>query len=138
MLCNLYRVQKLFTKHLDRTLLLYTIEELSELIHSLCKYEKLLREVEEEATTGQKNRKFTKHHLAYRIIEDMADVEICLKQLEYFLVNQGVVSNLENLNKLLQCYEEEKIQNFALEIYGARKAHKLVGLYKKEKLRNEG
>ena len=64
-----------------------TIEECAELIHILCKYKRIL----EQDKTCDTSMSVAQYHIA----EEIADVKICLEQLEYLLQNKNQVEALK-------------------------------------------
>ena len=67
--------------------LLQCTEEAGELIQALCKYQRILQ--------GDKTCQTDMIHAEYMIAEEMADVEICLKQLKYILCNTEEVERIK-------------------------------------------
>ena len=67
--------------------LLQCKEEAAELIQALCKYQRILQ--------GDKTCQTDIIHAEYMIAEEMADVEICLKQLKYLLGNTEQIEQIK-------------------------------------------
>lgn len=76
----------------DDYILRISIEELSELIKAICKYKRKSEDVD----TKEKD-------LRYKILDGIADVEICIEELAYMF------DGFEEINKIKQ----EKIENGA-------------------------
>ena len=72
--------------------LLQCKEEAAELIQALCKYKRIQQ--------GDKTCQIDMIHAEYMIAEEMADIEICIEQLKYLLVNSRQIEQIK----------EEKIQ----------------------------
>lgn len=67
--------------------LLQCTEEAGELIQALSKYQRILQ--------GDKTCRTDMCHAEYMIAEEMADVEICIKQLKYLLGNTEKVEQIK-------------------------------------------
>ena len=74
-----------------------TTEELAELIQALCKYKRV--------QSGDKTVRAT--HIRYNIIEEIADVEICLEQLKHLLDINNVVEEIKK-NKIIRTEQRIK------------------------------
>lgn len=73
-------------------------EEAGELIQALCKYQRIQQ--------GDKTCQTDMIHAEYMIVEEMADIEICIEQLKYLLGN----------SKQIEQIKEEKIHRTELRI----------------------
>lgn len=72
--------------------LIQCTEEAGELIQALSKYQRIQQ--------GDKTCRTNMIHAEYMIAEEMADIEICIEQLKYLLVNSRQIEQIK----------EEKIQ----------------------------
>ena len=72
-------------------------EELAELIQALCKYKRV--------QSGDKTVIAT--HIRYNIIEEIADVEICIEQLKHLLDINNVVEEIKK-NKIIRTEQRIK------------------------------
>lgn len=86
--------------------LLQCTEEAAELIQALCKYKRIQQ--------GDKTCQTDMIHAEYMIAEEMADIEICIKQLKYLLGNSMQIEQIKvekiqrTEQRLLYGYEEEQ------------------------------
>lgn len=62
-------------------------EEAGELIQALCKYQRILN--------ADKTCNTDMVHAEYMIAEEIADIEICLKQIKYLLGNTEAVERIK-------------------------------------------
>ena len=62
-------------------------EEAAELIQALCKYKRIQH--------GDKTCQTDMIHAEYMIAEEMADIEICIEQLKYLLVNSRQIEQIK-------------------------------------------
>lgn len=87
--------------------LLQCTEEAGELIQALSKYQRILQ--------GDKTCQTDMIHAEYMIAEEMADIEICLKQLKYLLGNTEQIEQIkeEKIQRTEQCllYGDTEEQN---------------------------
>ena len=80
--------------------LLQCTEEAGELIQALSKYQRILQ--------GDKTCQTDMIHAEYMVAEEMADIEICIKQLKYLLENTEQIEQIK----------EEKVQRTERLLYG--------------------
>lgn len=81
--------------------MLQCTEEAGELIQALSKYQRIL--------SGDKTCKTDMIHAEYMIAEEIADIEICLKQIKYLLCNIQEVERIkaEKIDRTEQRLSEE-------------------------------
>ena len=81
--------------------ILQCTEEAGELIQALSKYQRIL--------SGDKTCQTDMIHAEYMIAEEIADIEICLKQIKYLLCNTQEVERIkvEKINRTEQRLSEE-------------------------------
>lgn len=75
-------------------------EEAGELIQALCKYQRILN--------ADKTCNTDMVHAEYMIAEEIADIEICLKQIKYLLGNTEAVERIkaQKVDRTEQCMLE--------------------------------
>ena len=131
MLSTLWEVQKGFTDKLeeDGKVTVTFMEEFSELIYSLCKLEKAIKDY-----GGVKQALKDKPQLFHKLLESITDAEICLKQLEYFL---GKYEETYEVQSILEIMETDKIKSFALKNYDKKVAVKLIEDFAEEYLKDK-
>lgn len=126
-LSTLWEVQKIFADKLEKEdkITVTYVEELSELIHTLCKLHK-----EVSKTNGNVRNVFRSNlKLYYKLLSDIADAEICLKQLEYYIKKHD---DYYDVPLILQHIEEDKIKHFALNHYDEKTFDELMENFDKE------
>lgn len=116
--------------------LLQCTEEAGELIQALSKYQRILH--------GDKTCQTDMIHAEYMIVEEIADVEICIEQLKYLLVNSRQIEQIKvekiqrTEQRLLYGYTgEQRIKVTSAEIIvgnteGARQGKPYYGIKYKE------
>lgn len=91
--------------------MLQCTEEAGELIQALCKYQRVL--------SGDKTCNTDIVHADYMVAEEIADVEICLEQIEHLLRNTKTVERIktlklerteQRLQKEKQTMEDEQLE----------------------------
>lgn len=86
--------------------MLQCTEECGELIQALSKYQRILQ--------GDKTCQTDMIHAEYMIAEEMADIEICIEQLKYLLVNSRQIEQIKvekvqrTEQRILFGYEKEQ------------------------------
>lgn len=127
MLSTLWEVQKIFADKLEKEdkITVTYVEELSELIHTLCK---LHKEVKNEKGNVREVFRFNPK-LYYKLLEDIADVEICLKQLEYYIEKHY---DYYEAPLILQYIESDKVKHFALTNYDKKTCDELMKKFREE------
>lgn len=130
-LSTLWEVQKIFADKLEKEDMITVtyVEELSELIHTLCKLHK------EVSNKGNVHNAFRSNpKLYYKLLNDIADVEICLKQLEYYIKKHD---EYYDVPLILQHIEADKIKHFALNHYDEKTFGELMENFDKESKNNK-
>lgn len=94
--------------------LLQCTEEAGELIQALSKYQRILQ--------GDKTCQTDMIHAEYMVAEEMADIEICIKQLKYLLENTEQIEQIkaekvERTERLLYGDTEEQNTDSIPEVY---------------------
>lgn len=95
--------------------LLQCTEEAGELIQALSKYQRILQ--------GDKTCQADMVHAEYMIAEEMADIEICIEQLKYLLVNSRQIEQIKvekiqrTEHRLLYGDTEEQNKDSISEVY---------------------
>lgn len=126
-LTTLWEVQKIFADKLEKEdkITVTYVEELSELIHTLCKLHK-----EVSKKNGNVHNVFRSNpKLYYKLLSDIVDVEICLKQLEYYIKKHDAFYDVP---LILHHIEADKIKHFALNNYDEKTFDELMENFDKE------